>query len=98
MEQRKSIQKKASEKKDLKIKTERELFQVNYSSSSTSLNHQEASDSYLEKNEKKTIHRMEKSVSKLKNRLEEIGKQERSLNESIQTTERKLEEVDRKLV
>jgi len=98
MEQRKSIRKKASEKTDLKIQTDRELFQLNLSSGSASLNHQEASDSSLEKNEKKIIQKMEKSAFKLKNKLEEMDKQERNLNERIQTTEGNIDDTNRNLV
>jgi len=91
MEQRKSIRKKATEKTELKIKTDRELFQLNFSSGSTS-------NSHLENNEKKTIQKMEKSVLKLKNKLEEMDKQERILNERIQTTQGNLDETTRNLV
>ena len=62
MEQGKSIRKKATEKTDLKIQTDWELFQLNLSSGGASLNHQEASDSSLEKNEKKIIQKMKKKT------------------------------------
>ena len=99
IEQKKSIQTKATKKTELKIKTERKLFLINFSSAgSTSANNQEASDPSLENHEKETIEEIEKTVFELKKRMEEIGKEERNLNQSIQTIEGNLEETNRNLV
>ncbi len=99
MEKKRLIQQDKTTKTKLKMKADRELFLLKFSSCSK-VNKQEVPDDVSSlrhiKNEKK-IKKEEGSMAKLKKKLKHIGKEERDLDERTQTTEMKLEENNKKL-
>lgn len=86
-EKKRHIQQDGTKKTELKMKADRELFQLKFSTFSKVK--QEASDdgSSLKNNKNgKKIKKREKSVAKLKKKLTKIGREERDLDERIQMT------------
>jgi len=98
MEQKRRIHLDETEKTKLKMRTDRELFDLKFSSCRKMK--EEASlrsSSSLENENDRKIKSKEKLLAKLKKKLDEIGKEERDLNERIQTTEGRLEENTKNL-
>jgi len=99
LEQKKRIREDLTVKTELKMKTDRKIFQLKFSSCSEVKREVSNDGSSLrnDKNEKR-IKRRERLVAKLKRKLKKIEKEERGLDERIQTIEIKLKENQKNLV